>query len=238
MAGLRLTSGPFDWIGHGDSVQKVLKWCMTDFSGFFEKDDLVRMSEACGPRRTYWYINKATGFVTAHDFVYGRPFDEMYEEVKARFDRRIKRFTDALKGNERVVLCWLARDVPFKLDPFNLEETVAAFLALRAKYGDHIDLLCFLRDPSADPAAPRVETPVEGLRIVSFFTAGYSQDDLRIDRDEEKAVLAELARYRAPGGKLSNRWMSIRKWIWRSKISRKGNQTFRFMGIPVWRRKV
>ena len=37
MAGLRLKSGPFDWIGNGKSVQNVLRWCMTDFKGFFEK---------------------------------------------------------------------------------------------------------------------------------------------------------------------------------------------------------
>ena len=238
MAGLRLKSGPFDWIGRAGSVQNVLRWCMTDFEGFFEKKDLVRMDHELGPRRTYWYENSATGFVTAHDFVYGRPFDEMYEEVRARLYRRINRLKAALAGTERVLLCWLARDIPFKLLPFDLDATVGALRSLRAKYGDHIDLLCFLRDLTIEPGMPRVETPVEGFRVVRFFSSGYDPDDVRIDKDEERAVLAELARYTAPGGKWSNRWMTFRKWAWRSKISRKGNQTFRLFGVPVWRKKV
>lgn len=238
MAGLRLASSPFDWIGGARTVQNVLKWCMTDFEGFFEKDDLVRHKDAWGPRRTYWYVNKTTGFVSAHDFVYGRPFDEMYAEVREKLYRRIGRLLDALRGKERVVLCWLGRDVPLPIDPFDSAKTLEAFLALRAKYGDHIDLLCFVRDNSAEPGVPRIETPTEGLRIVRFFSPGYDSEDLRIDHAEEKVVLAELARYKAPGGKWSNRWRSFCKWAWRSKISRKGNQTFRLLGIPVWKRKV
>lgn len=238
MAGLRLRSSPFDWIGNGKSVQNVLGWCLTDFDGFFEKRDLERMDHELGPRRTYWYRNRVTGFVSAHDFVYGRPFDAMYEEVKDRLYRRIRRLLDALKGEEPVVLCWLARDIPFKLDTFDMRATVDAFRAIRGKYGDHIDLLCFVRDGSLEIGRPLVETPVEGLRVVRFASSGYDRNDVRIDDDEEKVVLAELARYSAPGGKLSNRWRNFRKWAWRSKISRKGNETFRLFGIPVWRRKV
>ncbi len=238
MAGLRLKSGPFDWIGNGKSVQNVLRWCMTDFKGFFEKKDLERMDHELGPRRTYWYRNKATGFVTAHDFVYGRPFDEMYEEVRDRLYRRLHRLLEALKGDELVVLSWLQRDIPFKMDEFNTQETVDALRALREKYGNHIDLLCFVRDQSVEIGKPRVEIPLEGLRVVRFASAGYDPHDVRIDRDEEKVVLGELARYTAPGGKWSNRWMNIRKWVWHSKISRNGNETFRLLGIPVWRRKV
>lgn len=238
MAGLRLRSGPFDWIGRANSVQNAMRWCLMEFEGFFEKKDLVRMDHELGPRRTYWYENTATGFVTAHDFVYGRPFDEMYVEVRDRLYRRIDRLLAALRGKELVVLCWLGRDIPFKLHPFDAKATAETLTAMREKYGDHIDLLCFVRDPSVEIGRPVVEEPIRGLRVVRFASAGYDPGDVRIDRDEERAVLAELARYRAPGGKWSNWWMNFRKRIWHSKISRKGNETFRFCGIPVWRRKV
>ncbi len=232
MAGLRLASGPFDWIYCGRSFENVLSWCVDELKGFIEKEDLVKDDPVTGPKKTIWYKNTKTGFLFPHEFIYGREFNGMYDEVRAKYDRRIARFLSALRGKENVLLCYLARE-----ERPTDSSAGEAFAKLRAKYGDHVDAICFVGDlPPGEPV--RTVEPVPGLKMVHFYANGAEEGDSRIIKDEEVVAMAELSQIRVPGGKLSNRIMAFRRWAWRSKISRAGNKTYRLFGIPVWRKKV
>lgn len=230
LTGLRLASGPFDWICGGGGICNILSWICRDMKGFIEKEDLVVDEEKIVPKRTIWYRNERTGFKFPHEFIYGREFNEMYEEVRAKYDRRIGRFLDVLK-NRNVLLTYLARD-----SRIDTKEATEAFLRLREKYGSRVNLICFA---NGQPEGEVIrENPVEGLQIVRFHDDGVMARDVRINKKEEAVVLPILREFSVPGGNLSNKWRAFKRLMWKSKVSHKGNRTYRFFGIPVWRERV
>lgn len=88
--GLRSCSGPFDWLVT-DSLEWVLHYMENDFEDFLLKDNLERMAEY--PKA---FRDKASGFVFHHDYEY--PFEEKYDELKDRYQRRTDRFNKATEN--------------------------------------------------------------------------------------------------------------------------------------------
>lgn len=230
VTGLRLASGPFDWICGGGGICNILAWICREMQGFIEKEDLVIDEEEIVPKRTIWYRNERTGFKFPHEFIYGREFNEMYVEVRAKYDRRISRFLEDLR-TKNVLLTYLARD-----SRIETPAVTESFLRLREKFGSRVDLMCFA---NGQPEGEVVrENPADGLHIVRFHDDGVSTGDARINKKEEAVVLPILRTFSVPGGRLSNKWRAFKRMMWKSKISRRGNRTYRFFGIPVWRKKV
>lgn len=228
MSGLRLTSGPFDWTGI-ESVATDLSWIDCKFKDFLRKEDLYIDDSKTGPKRTIWYVNRATRYMFPHEFVYGREFNEMFAEVHAKYERRIARLLASLE-NKKVLFTYLARAIVF-----NRDETIAAFTDFRKRHNNRVDLICFVED---SPGEVVRESPAPGIEIVHYRGQGNINGDWRLVKGEEEVVMPILREFFVPGGVLSNRWMAFKRWTWRSKISRKGNRTYRFFGIPVWKEKV
>jgi len=84
--GLRSWSGPFDWL-ITDSLQWVLHFMENDFEDFLLRDHLERIPEY--PKA---FRDKMCGFVFHHDYEY--PYEEKYNELKHRYQRRIDKFCD------------------------------------------------------------------------------------------------------------------------------------------------
>lgn len=87
--GLRSWSGPFDWLVT-DSLQWVLHYMENDFEDFLLRDNLERIDEY--PKA---FRDKVSGFVFHHDYEY--PFEEKYDELKQRYQKRIDRFISAVE---------------------------------------------------------------------------------------------------------------------------------------------
>jgi hypothetical protein len=111
--GLRVASGPFDWItlsqNEEHDLEKALSIVSNDFKDFFNAEDLKLL--APDPKiyqepEHVGYENIRTGFRFYHDFDTGIPFDEMFPKVKEKYERRIQRFRDNIKNNKKVLLVW------------------------------------------------------------------------------------------------------------------------------------
>lgn len=108
--GLRITSGPFDWLVNL-SFEGRLELMLNDFESFFDKDLLVKLPNT--PSRTdkfnAHYENTKTKLYFYHDFPLDKSFDTLYPEVKEKYERRIKRFYDNIKSKDKVLLVWFSQ---------------------------------------------------------------------------------------------------------------------------------
>ncbi|MDE5931764.1 MAG: papain-like cysteine peptidase [Lachnospiraceae bacterium] len=82
--GLRGWSGPFDWLVT-DSLQWILHYMENDFEDFLRRENLER--DQYNPKT---FIDRESGFIFRHDYEY--PFEEKYDELKRRYQKRIDRF--------------------------------------------------------------------------------------------------------------------------------------------------
>jgi len=143
-AGLRLSSGPFDWV-LGPSLLKRVELIANDFAGWFEHDDF----ELLGSREKVEhdnYANRRTGYTFPHEFDFGRPFDECYPAVRAKYDRRIARFYERIRASRRVLLVWLEN--PVADDRPSDEDVAASLKVLAGKFpGVTVELLVVDRAP-------------------------------------------------------------------------------------------
>lgn len=108
-AGLRLSSGPFDWL-MGTSLPFRADLIAHDFVGWLEVDDFERIA-GDGHFTTIPYRNRKTGFKHIHDFAQGRPFAETYPEVREKYRRRIARFFAQVRSSRRVLFVWVENPV-------------------------------------------------------------------------------------------------------------------------------
>jgi len=143
-AGLRLSSGPFDWV-LGPSLKDRVKLIADDFAGWFEREDL----EFIGNPEKFEhdsYANRRTGYTFPHEFDCGKPLDECYPAVRAKYDRRIARFYERIRASRRVLLVWLENPV---VDDRPSDGDVAASLkVLAGKFpGVEVELLVVDRAP-------------------------------------------------------------------------------------------
>lgn len=106
-AGLRDSSGPFDWLT-GASLDMRLGLLERRFSGFMEKGNLTKLVK--GPnapkKGNDYYLDEATGFRSYHDFREDVPFDEMYVAVREKYDRRINRLYLRVAAAQKVAFVW------------------------------------------------------------------------------------------------------------------------------------
>lgn len=142
--GLRDMSSPFDWLGFVPLDVRI-RLIEGDFGGFLVKRNLRRIDKPDDVDvRCDYYLDSATGFEHLHDFPRGVPLDESYPRVRAKYDRRIRRFQDRLARGGRALMVWWDKSG---------RETDETFLEaverVQAKYpACEINLLVFQHDPA------------------------------------------------------------------------------------------
>ncbi len=87
---LQFYSYPFDWLYGADFIARI-KLLTSGMKDFINKEDLEYHSEERNIN-CIAYHNKRNDIVFNHDFKKGVPFDEMYQIVKEKYDRRSKDF--------------------------------------------------------------------------------------------------------------------------------------------------
>ena len=107
-AGLQLLSLPWDWITYqltpqGPDLLLRVDLIASGFAGWFEEEDLkfVRKNPESGKDL---YINKRTKIIYPHDFTPDIPLHEAYPAIKAKYDRRVKRFLQLLSEAKSSIL--------------------------------------------------------------------------------------------------------------------------------------
>lgn len=162
-AGLQWATLPLDWSG-GPTFREKAELINADFARWLTKSGLHPLPAVKFSREIYMK-DDVLGYTFNHDFSFGVPFDEDYERVKAKFDRRIRRMYDLIDSSKRVLLVWIgvpiSKDVP-------LEDFAYAQELFRRKwpdkqfdvlYSEHVDGVAFEK---------RTEREENGIRHVEF----------------------------------------------------------------------
>jgi len=167
-AGLQYLSFPFDWVilSGEDDLSRRVETIAEGFAAWFEKSDLERIGVyATGDRDIY--RNKATGTIFNHEFWRNEELDAAYPAVRAKYDRRIRRFLDLL-GSSREILV-LRVDRPDQKPPTTEAECRAALHRLRTLYPKaHFDMLHLAMASGVSFTGRRVEDLGDGLIRVSL----------------------------------------------------------------------
>ena len=170
--GLRISSGPFDWLTNVNDIKDRLKIILNDFDNFLNLEDLkflpkdpnVFNDEACD-----YYENLRNGFYYYHDFHKNVPLEEAFPQVKEKYDRRIRRFMYNLKTKKKVLLVW------FSHIPTADEAIIPLCEQICQKYGKQIDFLIIENDDSkADDA---IEKKFLATNIVMYKLKTASLDE-------------------------------------------------------------
>ena len=109
--GLRLTSGPFDWLTNA-GFEDRFELMLNDFQCFLDKKDLKQMPKPTqfpSDKNNDYYENIKTKLYFWHDFPADKSFEEAYPEVTLKYERRIKRFYENIKDKNRGLLVWFSQ---------------------------------------------------------------------------------------------------------------------------------
>ena len=195
--GLRMTSGPFDWIV-GPNFEYRIELILNDFKDFFNKDDLVLYDDKSNEfrpedpnRHTDTYSNKVNGFIHPHDFMEGDDFETTYPIVLDKYNRRIERFYEYLKDtNKRVLLTYLSFSV---LDDKAIYE---CYKNLVERFGKHISLLIFNHKPNLDYETIEKRYLDENLVVYELNTVLYDEEGKLVIRSNRALITPCLKKYK------------------------------------------
>ena len=104
--GLRLTSGPFDWLTNA-GFEDRFTLMLNGFEDFLNQKYLKKMPKPTqfpADKNNDYYENIKNNLYFWHDFPADKSFDEAYPEVKLKYERRIKRFYENIK--EKTEFYW------------------------------------------------------------------------------------------------------------------------------------
>ena len=104
-AKLQFYSYPFDWVGGPDIISRI-KFFPKNFEDFIIKENLT-FSGKVDITKCDAYKDEIRGMLFNHDFKQGRDFDEMFEEVKTKFQRRAKRLIEQIKSSKNVLFVYM-----------------------------------------------------------------------------------------------------------------------------------
>ena len=111
-AGLQFLSLPFDWItpfDHKGDLRRRAACICNGFPGWLRKEDFRCLGDLSTTGRVR-YLNENLNFYFLHDFPEDKPVAEAFDDVRAKYERRIARLLKLLQSAKRVLLVRL--DLP------------------------------------------------------------------------------------------------------------------------------
>ncbi|MGN0017442.1 MAG: DUF1796 family putative cysteine peptidase [Candidatus Gastranaerophilaceae bacterium] len=105
-------SFPFDWLTKAPFENRI-KLLLNNFDGFMDKKNLRKIPKnTSGPVDTKcdYYEDSLNDIYFYHDFRVSHDFDEEYQIVKEKFDRRINRLYGEIEKSNKILFVWWSRD--------------------------------------------------------------------------------------------------------------------------------
>lgn len=138
---LRTFSGPLDWLTN-TTLETNTNFIINDFNDFLNIEDFEYIGKNPKPEQNCdEYKNTRTGLNFYHDFKSDIPFEESFRFVQEKYKRRISRFYEKIKSNERVLLIW------FNYTGNTPAETIIEQCnAVMDKFGKKLDFLIIEHD--------------------------------------------------------------------------------------------
>lgn len=144
----RSRSFPLDWI-KPTHITSAVDFLENHFRDFFNKEDLQRKQE-CDNRKNIGYINARTNLLFVHDFKSENTFDEEYELVKEKYNRRIERIYQTVNEKQNILFFYVHVPLFFKEKILEKEIISAYHHLLKIFPHKNIHLLCVSLDGSGD----------------------------------------------------------------------------------------
>lgn len=167
-ADLQFLSFPFDWVilSETDDLRRRVETIANGFAGWFEKGDLRKIGDYAPSNRDI-YLNEATGTVFNHEFWRNEDLDLAYPAVRAKYDRRIRRFLGLLAASKEILVVRVDR--PDQVPPTSEAECREALRRLRALYpAAHFEMLHLAMSEGVPFSERRSEDLGDGLVRVAF----------------------------------------------------------------------
>ncbi len=177
-AQIRICSGPFDWLTNAD-FQTRLNLILNDFENFLEFDDLKflpKNQKMFNDPYCDYYENTKNGFYYYHEFKTGENLADLFNKIKEKYDRRIKRFNENLRTKEKVLLIY------FSHYPIKDEKTVNELCkAVCKKFNKTIDFLIIEYDEN------KKDNEIENYKLDDNITI-YKLNTRKLDKEGNLTV--------------------------------------------------
>ena len=121
------------------------------FKNFIEKNDL-EYSYYDKYSKCNVYYNKNNGIYFNHDFLKTEPFEDTYEIVKEKYERRINRLLNKINKSNSVLVVYFEKSPDqnslekWKNHNISNKEIIMGYTTLKAAFGNKINLLYLSRD--------------------------------------------------------------------------------------------
>lgn len=151
---LQEASYPLDWVFGEDFIGRC-KILASEFRDYINKEDLeYTYSERSIKCKAYH--NKLNDLTFNHDFLENVPFDEMYDKVFEKYQRRINRVLDKIKNSKKILIVYIEtpvlnheiisdediiRGVDIVLNKFKKEDNTIDFLYMQNTKGEYKEKL-------------------------------------------------------------------------------------------------
>ena len=158
---LQFYSYPFDWIGGPPFLERI-ELIHNNFKDYIIKENL-EFSQKIDITNCDAYVDKKRGMLINHDFKQGRDFDEMYEEVKQKYERRGNRLVNQIKNSKKVLFVYMQTPDNQNIDISN--EDLLKGEALFQKYFPNVrcDILYITCKRDIKPVVEHVSTHVQHI---------------------------------------------------------------------------
>ena len=171
-AGLQLLSFPLDWVSGGDLKSRT-SLVIGGFADWMTEDGWARVDNP-GAFGHDTYVNRRTGLVHPHDFEKGRPPEESYPSVKAKYDRRVARLMGLLASSKQTLLVWIGD--PRDAVPLSAGDVEFCLSSFRRQYPkSDFSMLAFDCAANGSGACPSDESG-DGFRLVRIDYRSRSAD--------------------------------------------------------------
>lgn len=142
-ANLRKVSMPFDWLA-GATFEDRFNLFLNKFEGFFDRKDLTDRGVKDGKRICK---NEKTKITFIHDFSVDGDFDEEYNMVSEKYDRRINRLLETLQQDKDILIMYA--ELPnSKHNVANIEDLKTLIDKANQIYNANISLLYIKHNPN------------------------------------------------------------------------------------------
>ena len=173
MLGLRIASGPFDWITGANSLEERINIILNYFNSFLSFDNLKFIDKDINHKNhdfnNDYYINTENNILFLHDFKHNILLENMYSKVKEKYDRRIQRFIDNIRS-KKTLLIWFSLNT-------NTDDNLIKELSdkLNKKFNNSIDLVVI--ENSSDMKIGDINSYKLSDNSSRIFLNSYDPDD-------------------------------------------------------------
>lgn len=188
-ANLQVMSYPFDWL-YGTSIKERVDLLVSDFKGWFEKNDFVFDCYKDGSRFNV-YRNTHTKLIFNHDFPKDDDFDTGYVKVAAKYERRVARLLEKIESSRRVLSVYVEQ--PYTREYTSDEELMHLKAKLDARFGEGKVELLYIHHGESLKSVCREATRGVWIMALDYKSRKAGAFDYQVDRKRlAKAIKTQV----------------------------------------------